>query len=108
MQSYRTPVYYVDLTLRDGTNLQEAIQTAKEIDQKSKLCGFNQVALDQIARHGFSNAQFEVNTEEGLDLVEEFYTEESSKAKTKHKLNQDDGFVQDMQKGLQGSVRAVN
>lgn len=107
-QSYRTPVYYVDLTLHEGIHLQEAIQTAKEIDQKSKLCGFNQVALDQIARHGFSNAQFEVNTEEGLDLVEEFYTEESSKAKTKHKLNQDDGFVQDMQKGLQGSVRAVN
>jgi hypothetical protein len=26
----------VDLTLRDGIHLQEAIQTAKEIDQKSK------------------------------------------------------------------------
>ncbi len=47
-QSYRTPVYYVDLTLREGVHLQEAIQTAKEIDQKSKLCGFNQAALDQI------------------------------------------------------------
>jgi hypothetical protein len=117
MQSYRTPVYYVDLTLREGIHLQEAIQTAKEIDQKSKLSDFNQAALDQIARHGYSNAQFEVNAEEGADLVEEFYAEESSeaeqqlidsKAKTKPKLNQDDGFVQDMQKGLQGSVRAVN
>jgi hypothetical protein len=27
----------VDLTLRDGIHLQEAIQTAKEIDQKSKF-----------------------------------------------------------------------
>lgn len=116
-QSYRTPVYYVDLTLREGIHLQEAIQTAKEIDQKSKLCGFNQAALDQMACHGYSNAQFEVNAEEELDLVEEFCAEESSeaeqqpidsKAKTKPKLNQDDGFVQDMQKGLQGSVRAVN
>ena len=76
-----------------------------------------QVALDQMARHGFSNAQFEVNAEEDEEIVGEFYAEESSqaeqqpvdsKAKTKSKLNQDDGFVQDMQKGLHGSVRAVN
>jgi len=31
-QSYRTPIYYVDLTLRDGINLQEAITSAKQID----------------------------------------------------------------------------
>ena len=120
-QSYRTPVYYVDLTLRDGVNLQQAIQMAKDIDQQSKQSGFNQDALDQMARQGFSNAQFEVNAEEGLDLVEEFYSEEnqdtdteqaqlvtSSRVKAKSKPNQGDGFVQDMQKGLQGSVRAVN
>jgi hypothetical protein len=51
-QSYRTPVYYVDLTLRDGVNLQQAIQTAKDIDQQSKQSGFNQKALDQMARQG--------------------------------------------------------
>jgi len=77
-QSYRTPVYYMDLTLRDGIHLQEAIQTAKEIDQKSKLCGFNQHALDQMAQQGYDNALFEVNAEEGLDLVEEFYVSENS------------------------------
>lgn len=49
-QSYRTPVYYVDLTLQDGIHLQEAIQTAKEIDLKSKLSGFNQAAW--IRWHG--------------------------------------------------------
>lgn len=116
-QSYRTPVYYVDLTLRDGVNLQHAIQMAKEIDQQSKAIGFNQIALDQMARQCFSNARFEVNSEEGLDLVEEFYTDEvteseqaqpESKSKVKPKLNQGDGFVQDIQQGLQGSVRAVN
>ncbi|MFW2015440.1 hydrolase or metal-binding protein [Acinetobacter bereziniae] len=116
-QSYRTPVYYVDLTLRDGVNLQQAIQMAKEIDQQSKAIGFNQSALDQMARQCFSNARFEVNSEEGLDLVEEFYTDEvteseqaqpESKSKVKPKLNQGDGFVQDIQQGLQGSVRAVN
>lgn len=116
-QSYRTPVYYVDLTLRDGVNLQHAIQTAKDIDQQSKASGFNQHALDLMARQGYSNAQFEVNAEEGGEIVEEFYGEKSSeveqqhldsRSNTKPKLNQDDGFVQDIQKGLQGSVRAVN
>ena len=116
-QSYRTPVYYVDLTLQDGIHLQEAIQTAKEIDLKSKLSGFNQAALDQMARQGFANVQFEVVSDEGLEIVEEFYVEKSSEveqqpidsgSKTKSKLNQDDGFVQDMQEGLQRSVRAVN
>lgn len=116
-QSYRTPVYYVDLTLSDGIHLQEAIQTAKEIDQKSKLFGFNQTALDQVALQGYANAQFEVDAEEGGEIVEKFYVEKSSevkqqhldsRSKTKPKLNQDNGFVQDIQKGLQGSVRAVN
>ena len=123
-QSYRTPVYYVDLTLRDGTNLQQAIQMATDIDQQSKASGFNQQALDQMARQGYSNAQFEVNGEEGLDLVEEFYSDENqeadtqqaqaetttttTRAKAKSKPNQSEGFVQDIQKGLQESVRAVN
>jgi len=128
IQSYRTPVYYVDLTLRDGINLQQAIQMAKEIDQQSKATGFNQTALDQMARQGFTNAQFEVNSEEGLSLVGEFYTDENSdaeqispenvqaehvqarskgRAKAKPKFNQGEGFVQDIQQGLQQSVRSV-
>ena len=120
-QSYRTPVYYVDLTLRDGVNLQQAIQMAQEIDQQSKQSGFNQSALDQMARQGFANARFEMNDEEGLELVEEFYSDENqeteveqaqpvttARSKAKPKLNQAEGFVQDIQKGLQRSVRAVN
>ena len=39
-------MYYVDLTLRDGVNLQQAIQMAADIDQQSKQSGFNQHALD--------------------------------------------------------------
>ena len=116
-QSYRIPVYYVDLTLREGIHLQEAIQTAKEIDQKSKLCSFNQAALDQVARQGYGNARFEVNAEEGLDLVEEFYVSENSefeqiqpnsKGKNRSKSNHGEDFVQDIQQGLQRSVQALN
>ena len=105
-QSYRQPVYYVDLTLRDGIHLQEAIQTAKEIDQKSKLCGFNQEALDHVARQGYGNASFEVGDDEGLDIVEEFYSDESKPQQ--HQQSHDLTHVQDIQKGLQQSVQALN
>ena len=74
-QSYRNPVYYVDLTLHEGIHLQEALHTAKEIDQKSKLCGFNQAALDQTALQGYANAQFEINLEDGAEIVDKFYQE---------------------------------
>jgi len=103
-QSYRTPVYYVDLTLRDGVSLQQAIQMAKDIDQQSKAAGFNQGALDAAARQGYGNARFEVNIEEELDLVEEFYsTEGLQDQKRIQGLKQ----VQDIQQGLQQSVHAV-
>ncbi|MEE9903118.1 MAG: hydrolase or metal-binding protein [Acinetobacter haemolyticus] len=105
-QSYRTPVYYVDLTLKDGVNLQQAIQMAQEIDQQSKQAGFNQTALDQTAKQGFANAQFEVNAEEGVDLVEEFYTEEAKSEQ--HQQIHDLTHVQDIQKVLQQSVQALN
>ncbi|OTG86881.1 hydrolase or metal-binding protein [Acinetobacter sp. ANC 3813] len=116
-QSYRTPVYYVDLTLREGVSLNDAIVQAKQIDEQSKQAGFYQEALDHVARQGYSNARFEVNGEEGLDLVEEFYTDEAaeseqiqpeSKIKVKPKLHQADNFVQNLQQGLQQNVRAVN
>ena len=76
-QSYRTPIYYVDLTLRDGINLQEAISSAKQMDEQSKAAGFYQEALDHVARQGYGNASFEVGGDEGLEIVEEFYVEDS-------------------------------
>ena len=101
-QSYRTPIYYVDLTLREGIDLQSAIHTAREIDQQSKQAGFNQKALDQMARQGFANAKFEMDLEEGLDIVEEFYqTEEQQQS-----VVQNESF--NIQQGLKGSVTALN
>ena len=108
-QSYRQPVYYVDLTLKDGVSLNDAIRTAKEIDKQSKEAGFYQEAVDFVAKQGFANAQFEVNGEEGVDVAEEFYTEpDQAEVQQSSGLNKPDGFVQDIQQGLQRSVRAVN
>lgn len=103
-QSYRTPVYYVDLTLGDGVSLRDAIQTAQAIDQQSKQAGFNQNALDQVARQGFANAQFEINSEEGGEVVDEFFTSELNE------LGQADTAIafNEIQKGLEQTVQVVN
>ena len=112
-QSYRQPVYYVDLTLREGVSLNDAIVQAKQIDEQSKTSGFYQEALDHVARQGFANARFEINAEEGLDVMDEFYTDDESESEqtqavSKSNVKQVDGFVQDIQQGLQQSVRVVN
>lgn len=105
-QSYRTPIYYVDLTLRDDVNLQDAISSAKQIDEQSKAAGFYQEALDYVARQGYGNASFEVEGDDGLDIVEEFYTDESKTEQ--HQPTHELSHVQDIQKGLQQSVQALN
>lgn len=105
-QSYRTPIYYVDLTLRDGTSLQEAIMTAKQIDEQSRQAGFYQEALDEVARQGYANAKFEVESEEGLDVVEEFYHGDEQEQQGQTEVVHTD--VRTLQKGLAQSVRAVN
>ena len=101
-QSYRQPVYYVDLTLKDGVSLNEAIRTAKEIDEQSKDAGFYQEAVDFVARQGFANAQFEVNAEEAEDVVDEFYQLEE------HPQTEVENSAFDIQQGLKGSVTALN
>ncbi|RVT31890.1 hydrolase or metal-binding protein [Acinetobacter indicus] len=101
-QSYRQPVYYVDLTLREGISLNEAIIQAKQIDEQSKQAGFYQEALDFTARKGFGNGRMDVDMEEGLDVIEEFYQPvEGQQIEEKHtEFN--------IQQGLKGSVTALN
>lgn len=96
----------MDLTLRDGINLQEAITSAKQINEQSKAAGFYQEALDHVARQGYGNASFEVSGEKGLNIVEEFYNDESKP--DQHQQTHDLAHVQDIQKGLQQSVQALN
>jgi len=83
-QSYRTPIYYVDLTLRDNISLQEAITQAQKMDEQAKVAGFYQEALDHVARVGFAQgfAGFDMDLgnmqgEDNFDVIEEFYSEEA-------------------------------
>lgn len=102
VQSYRQPVYYVDLILREGVDLQSALHTACEIDQQSKQAGFNQDALDQMARLGFANGLFDTDIEDTLDVVDAFYQGTS----LNQPLIQED--IYNIQRDLKGSVTALN
>lgn len=73
-QSYRQPVYYVDLILREGISLKEAVVQAQQMEKQCKEFGYFQENLDSIARKGFLNGLLEINSEENLDFLSEFYT----------------------------------
>nr|WP_309265546.1 hypothetical protein [Aeromonas salmonicida] len=77
-QSYRTPVYYVDLTLREETNLTEAVRQAQEAAQRDQEAGLAIDQMEQAARDLLRNGQFEDIDEEVPMLLEEFYPEANS------------------------------
>ncbi|WP_175762425.1 phage capsid protein [Burkholderia anthina] len=72
-QSYRSAIYYVDLGVRAGSTLEQALIEAKELDTRRRASGFDQTALDAAARLGFANGAFEDSPDERAALVEEFY-----------------------------------
>lgn len=71
--SYGTPIYYVDLVMRTGITLEQAITQARELDEQRRASGFDQAALDEAARKGFANGAFEDLVEDVSAVVEEFY-----------------------------------
>lgn len=71
--SRRTPIYYVDLTLRTGSTLAEAIGMARAEWEQRQAAGMDQAALDEAARSGFALGEFEESEEDGPAVVEEFY-----------------------------------
>ena len=76
-QSHRAPIYFVDLTVREGMSLDDAVMQAVELDQKRKASGLDQEALDCAAKTGFGNGLFEDSVEERADVMAEFYPAEA-------------------------------
>lgn len=79
-QSHRTPIYYVDLTIREGMTLEEGIAEARSNDERRKAVGYDQTALDESAKQGFANGAFEESGEEIPEIVEEFFPDASADA----------------------------
>lgn len=77
-QSHGSAIFYVDITLRGHQSMDEALAEAKRLDEERQASGFDQTALDQAARLGFSNGAFEDNEEDGSAVVEEFFPSEDA------------------------------
>ncbi|UYM59803.1 hydrolase or metal-binding protein [Pseudomonas aeruginosa] len=77
-QSHGTPIFYVDITVRSGLSMEEALLQARELDEARQASGFDQVALDATARLGFANGAFEDSQEEGTAIVDEFFPESAT------------------------------
>lgn len=72
-QSHGTPIFYVDITVRSGLSMEDALLEARQLDETRQAAGFNQTALDQAARQGFNNGAFEDSEEDTGVIVEEFF-----------------------------------
>ncbi|WP_334180955.1 hydrolase or metal-binding protein [Pseudomonas nitroreducens] len=83
-QSHGLPIFYVDITVRSGLSMEEALLQARELDEARQASGFDQAALDATARLGLANGAFEDSDEETGAIAEEFFpmpaTETSAQA----------------------------
>ena len=97
--SRRTPIYYVDLTVRGGMTLSEAISFAKAQAQERIECGFDQAGLDDTARACLSEGGFEETSEEMGAVLEEFFPPENTEAEP------ETGTTVTVSKGLADKLR---
>lgn len=75
-QSHGAPIYYVDLTIKTGMTMAQAIASAKAEGEVRRAAGFDQAALDEAAKQGFAAGSFEESEEEGAAVVDEFFPDE--------------------------------
>ncbi len=81
-QSYGHPIYYVDLTLRNGMTMENTLSEAKRISQERLDTGYDQNALDAAAKRGFNNGRFEDSDEDFETITEEFFPDLNAQAPT--------------------------
>lgn len=79
-QSLGTPIFYVDLTVRAGMDMKEALKAACELEAQRQTAGFDQTALDKAAQRGFDKGAFEDSEEDVRAIAEEFYSTEENQA----------------------------
>ena len=100
----------MDLTLRDGVTLKDAVQHAGAIDRELSEHGFDQAALEEAAKQGYVNSCFEVDSDGLLDVAEEFYPIETEDSSSQQSFNNSIAThsVSSIEQGLRKSVTAVS
>ena len=74
-QSHRTPIYYVDLVLREGMSLLGVWPQVLEEAAQAEAAGLDFAALEESARQGLSNGAFEESEEDQPEVLAEFFPE---------------------------------
>ena len=54
-------------------DMAEALRVANELDEQRQTAGFDQAALDEVARRGFGNGAFEESEEDSGAVIEELF-----------------------------------
>lgn len=81
MLSHRTPVYYADLTLREGNSLAEVVSVARADAERDAEAGVDTEALEEAARAATANGIFEESEDEAPAIVEEFFPDQETESK---------------------------
>ena len=68
--------------------MSEALRVANERDVQRQAAGFDQTALDEVARRGFGNGAFEDSEEDSGAVIDEFFSVESSGEPSSSKFTQ--------------------
>ena len=87
-QSYRAPIYYVDLVLRESLEPEVAVVRAREERLQAQAAGLDLVALDTAAREGYGQGLFEETEEDACTVVQEFYPQTEAK---EHSIGKESG-----------------
>ena len=102
----------MDLTLRDGVTLKQAVQDAQAIDSELSEHGFDQAALEEAAKQGYVNSCFEIDGDDLAEVAEEFYPMEVDDISNNQQGNYQNGLannnVTSIEQGLRKSVTAVS
>jgi hypothetical protein len=89
IMSHRTPVYYVDITLRQDMSLEQTLEQAQALDTQRRTQGFDQEALDRAAQEGFANGLFEETEDELPAVLDEFYPDLADESSVESPLTQE-------------------
>lgn len=73
--SHGTPIFYVDLVVREGMKLAEAVKQSNEFHKEWDEAGLSRDAFEEAARQGMLNGLFEDTPEETPYILEEFFNE---------------------------------
>lgn len=81
-QSMWTTYYYLDLVIRKGFSLVQAIKEAHIFHQEWEDYGVSRDAFEEQARQGIANGMFEDSAEDLSSILEEFFPEHSDTGPT--------------------------